>query len=207
MNILVIGCGRLGVALATLLDERGHDVVIVDSREELFSHLPDEFGGQTVCGMPMDVDVLREAGIENADAVAVVTADDNLNITISQVAREFFHLQNVVARIGDPARESVFTAFGLRTVCPTKMAADSVYQALLSPWEPRRLTFGTATVSFRTWQAVGPAVGMPVGEAPRFPGERVFGVVHADGAMELYNAAEKRMLAAGDHIIFVNVID
>ena len=103
--------------------------------------------------------------------------DDNLNITISQVAREFFHLQNVVARIGDPARESVFTAFGLRTVCPTKMAADSVYQALLSPWEPRRLTFGTATVSFRTWQAVGPAVGMPVGEAPHFPGERVFGVV------------------------------
>lgn len=207
MNVLVIGCGRLGTRLAALLDARGNEVVVVDGNPDLFAHLPESFSGQVVSGMPMDMDVLKNAGIENTDAVAVVTADDNLNITISQVAREFFHIGNVVTRIGDPARESVFTAFGLHTVCPTKMAADAIYLALTSPWEARTATFGTSTVSFRLWQPVHAYVGKALQEAPCHPGESVFGVVRVSGEMELAQHSRHQRMQTGDHVVFAAIVD
>ena len=115
MNILIIGCGRVGISLAERLDAHGHDVAIVDSDVDNFRALSDEFTGITVCGMPMDMQVMQNAGIENCDAVAVVTPDDNLNITVSQVVKKFFGVENVLARISDPAREKVFKKFGLKT--------------------------------------------------------------------------------------------
>ena len=99
MNILIIGCGRVGISLAERLDAHGHDVAIVDSDVDNFRALSDEFTGITVCGMPMDMQVMQNAGIENRDAVAVVTPDDNLNITVSQVVKKFFGVENVLARI------------------------------------------------------------------------------------------------------------
>lgn len=208
MNVLVIGCGRLGVRLATLLDERGHEVAVVDEAAGMLSHLPENFSGLAITGMPMDMSVLKSAGIENCDAVAVVTSDDNLNITISEVAREFFHIDNVVARISDPARESVFAAFGLHTVCPTKMAATSVYNAITEPWESRQLTFGTATVSFRIWEPSRAHYGRPLEEMPHYEEETVFAVVHATGKMEMAQAHNGRQkIGEGDHVILASVTD
>lgn len=108
MNILVIGCGRLGTRLAEMLDERGHDVAVIDYNPDDFRLLSDDFSGITVTGFPMDLEALKSAGIENCDGVAVVTPDDNLNITVSQIAQKFFGVTNVIARISDPRRETVF---------------------------------------------------------------------------------------------------
>ena len=208
MNVLVIGCGRLGVRLAALLDERGHEVAVVDESAAMLAHLPEDFSGLAVTGMPMDMAVLKSAGIENCDAVAVVTPDDNLNITISQVAREFFHIDNVVARISDPSRESVFAAFGLHTVCPTKMAATSIYNAITEPWENRQLTFGTASVAFRVWEADRAHQGRLLQEAPHFSEEAVFAVVRANGSMELAQPNQfDQKLNEGDHVLLASVTD
>jgi trk system potassium uptake protein TrkA len=207
MNVLVIGCGRLGVRLATLLDERGHAVAVVDEVASMLSHLPENFSGLAVSGMPMDMTVLKNAGIENCDAVAVVTPDDNLNITISQVAREFFHIDNVVARISDPTRESVFATFGLHTVCPTKMAATSIYNAITQPWESRQLTFGTATASFRVWTAAKNDYGKLLEETPHYPEETIFAVVHASGKMELARLGTEQRITEGDHVMLASVAD
>ncbi len=98
MNVLVIGCGRLGRRLAELLDHHGHDVAVVDSDADAFRMLEKDFNGMTVTGFPMDTKVLKNAGIESCDAVAVCTPDDNLNITISQIAKEFL-VCAIVARI------------------------------------------------------------------------------------------------------------
>ena len=95
MNILVVGCGKLGSRLANTLSEQGHTVSVIDHKEEAFNQLSDDFDGLTVLGMPMEMNVLREAGIESCDAVAVVTPDDNLNITVSQIVKEFFYIENV----------------------------------------------------------------------------------------------------------------
>ena len=82
MNIIVVGCGRVGSQLASYLDEVGHDVVVVDRDAENFEALSNRFHGFTVEGVPIDQDVLRRAGIENCDAVAAVSHNDNMNIMV-----------------------------------------------------------------------------------------------------------------------------
>ena len=207
MNVLVIGCGRLGARLAGILDERGHDVTVVDADPDSFHNLKKEFGGITVVGMPMDIKVLRSAGVEGCDAMAVVTPDDNLNITVSQIAREFFGIENVVARISDPPRENIFRRFGLKTVCPTNLAADAMSTMLTTPWEPETVTFGTATVSFHIRQVNRAHAGMKLSDVPAKGGETVFGMIGADGRMTLLQNGETAVLSEGDRIVFAIVAD
>ena len=119
MNILIIGCGRVGSELAELLDKRGHDVSVIDRRPENFDRLPGDFSGFTTTGVPIDQNVLRKAGIESCDAVCAVAQDDDLNIMAAQMAKEIFGVQRVFARISDVDKMDVFKGFGLHTVCPT----------------------------------------------------------------------------------------
>ena len=122
MNVLIIGGGLLGRETARQLDSLGHGVVVVDENPENLGLLDAGFGGVTYVGFPMDLNVLRQAGIESCDAVAVTTSDDNLNIAVGQIAKKYFKVERVAARISDPAREDIFERVGLRTVCPTNMA-------------------------------------------------------------------------------------
>ena len=131
MNIIILGCGRVGALLAANLDEKGHDVTVVDQSAASFERLPATFQGRTVLGSGTDMDVQRRAGIEQADAFVACTPGDNRNIAASEIAREIFHVPKVVARINDPLREKVFHALGLETVCPTLLGADLVREALL----------------------------------------------------------------------------
>src|SRR3989441_11984048 len=130
MKALVIGCGRVGSAIALNLHEEGWDVVAVDENEDALSRLGESWPGAFVVGHGMDTDLLREAGIEDADAVVVATDGDNTNIVIGQVAQKRFGIQCVVARILDPARADFYAARGLRTVCPTKTAIDTLTEAV-----------------------------------------------------------------------------
>src|SRR5947209_15558558 len=129
MKVLIIGCGRTGSAIALQLDREGWDVVVVDEREEALTRLGDHWGGGFVVGHGMDADLLREAGIEEADAVVVATDGDNTNIIIGQVAQKRFDVRCVVVRVLDPARAKFYAARGLNTVCPTSVAIDRLMDA------------------------------------------------------------------------------
>lgn len=207
VNVLVIGCGRLGTCLANMLDSHGHDVAVVDASAESFHNLSEDFSGITVAGMPLDMTVLKKAGAESCDAMAVATPDDNLNITVSQIAQEFFGVKNVVARISDPAREKVFQSFGLKTVCPTKLAGDAMFTALTRPWDSKNISFGTSTTAFHVREAGPESVGHPADSAPKDKGEVVFSVLHPDGTTELCAEGRKITLAKGDRVVFAKVID
>lgn len=207
MNVLVVGCGRLGTRLANLLDEHGHDVAVIDSNPDAFRNLNEEFSGITVTGMPMDMTVLQNAGVESCDAVAVVTPDDNLNITVSQIVREFFGVKNVVARISDPARENVFERFGLKTVCPTNLAGDAIFTALTQPLSSKNVSFESATATFHCREVDKAHEGVSVSSVPKDTGETIFGVLHTNGTMELYSADRRIILAKGDKVVFAKVID
>jgi trk system potassium uptake protein len=132
MYIIIAGCRKVGSNLAKTLAEEGHDVVVVDSDEKNFELLGSGFNGMTLAGMPIDEDVLRNAGVERADALAAVTDDDNMNAMISQVARGLFHVPDVVTRVYDPEREKVFRALGLQTLCPTMLAVERIGAMLTS---------------------------------------------------------------------------
>ena len=130
MKALIIGCGRVGSSIAMQLEGEGWDVVVVDENEDALSRLGDHWPGTFLVGHGMDADLLREAGIEDADAVVVATDGDNTNIVIGEVAQKRFDVKCVVVRVLDPARADFYAARGMRTVCPTKTAIDTLVEAV-----------------------------------------------------------------------------
>ena len=130
MKALIIGCGRVGSSIAKQLEGEGWDVVVVDENEDALSRLGDHWPGTFLVGHGMDADLLREAGIEDADAVVVATDGDNTNIVIGEVAQKRFDVKCVVVRVLDPARADFYAARGMRTVCPTKTAIDTLVEAV-----------------------------------------------------------------------------
>jgi trk system potassium uptake protein TrkA len=136
MQVIVIGCGKVGSRFAQALSEEGHDVVVVDNDRHLFKKLGPDFNGVTITGVPIDQDTLKQAGIETADALVAVTPDDNVNIMACQVAKEIFKVPRVIARIYNPEREHVFHQFGLETICPTSITVDIIHSMILD--EKRR---------------------------------------------------------------------
>jgi len=119
MKVVIMGCGRVGARIAALLDNTGNQVSVIDTDSQAFRRLPVAFSGETIVGTGIDEDVLRRAGIEEADAFVAVTNGDNRNIMAAQVARLIFDVPEEVCRIYDPVREDTYRRLGLTTVCPT----------------------------------------------------------------------------------------
>ena len=130
MNVIVMGCGRVGARVSAILDQHGHQVAVVDTNPEAFRRLSENFGGDTLIGTGIDEDVLRRAGIENADVFIAVTNGDNRNIMAAQVAHTVFDVKHVIVRIYDPVREDTYRRLGLRTVCPTTTIAAIIIDQL-----------------------------------------------------------------------------
>ncbi len=126
-----MGCGRVGSTLARSLEDRDHDVSVIDSNADSFRRLGPSFNGTKVTGIGFDQSVLEAAGIEKADAFAAVSSGDNSNIIAARVARETFGIQQVVARIYDPGRAEVYQRLGITTVATVKWTADQVLRRLL----------------------------------------------------------------------------
>ncbi|MBX5473773.1 MAG: TrkA family potassium uptake protein [Thermoleophilia bacterium] len=147
MKALVIGCGRVGSSVALQLHNEGWEVVVVDEKEDALTRLGEHWPGAFLVGHGMDVDLLREAGIEQADAVVVATDGDNTNIVIGQVAQKRFGVQCVVVRVLDPARARFYAERGLRTVCPTSVAIDTLMEAVRACELPARATAAVRAVS------------------------------------------------------------
>lgn len=130
MYIVILGCGRTGAFLAKRLVAEGHRVAIIDRNTSSFKRLGRDFPGETVAGTGIDEDVLRRAGIENAQAFIAVTNGDNTNVMAAQVVREVFGVPRVICRIYDPLREEIYRSLGLDTICPTVLGAERITQML-----------------------------------------------------------------------------
>lgn len=126
MYIIIAGCGRLGSYLASSLSGQGHDIVVVDNVSENFGKLDSSFDGVTMTGIPIDEDTLKKAGIEQADVLAAVTHDDNMNIMTAMIAERVFHVPKVFTRISEPQKEAFFKALGLKTLSPTTFGATYI---------------------------------------------------------------------------------
>ncbi|WP_405610867.1 TrkA family potassium uptake protein [Streptomyces sp. NBC_01511] len=131
MHIVIMGCGRVGAALATSLERQGHTVAVIDQDPTAFRRLGSGFGGRRINGVGFDQDTLRDAGIEDAGAFAAVSSGDNSNIIAARVAREMFGIENVAARIYDPRRAEVYQRLGIPTVATVRWTADQMLRRLL----------------------------------------------------------------------------
>lgn len=128
--VIIIGCGRLGANLANTLSDNEGNVLIMDAKKSAFRRLAANFGGLSVVGNGTDLDALEKAQIEKATSVIAVTNHDNTNIMIAQMARDLFHIDNVIARLYDPERESVYQELGIKTICPAVLSAKEVDKIL-----------------------------------------------------------------------------
>ena len=126
----MIGCGRVGSAVALQLAASGWDVTAVDENEDALSRLGEHWEGGFVVGHGMDLQLLREAGIEDVEAVVVTTDGDNSNIVIGQMAQRKFDVRSVIVRILDPARADFYSTRGLNVVCPTQSAIETLTNAV-----------------------------------------------------------------------------
>ena len=127
---VIIGCGRLGASLANAMSDKDASVMIVDRDERAFRKLGTSYGGLTLTGDATDIAVLRSAEIERADTVVSVTNDDNTNIMVAQIARNVYHIPNVICRLYDPEREIVYKEFGIDTICPTVLSTREIDRLL-----------------------------------------------------------------------------
>jgi trk system potassium uptake protein TrkA len=124
MKVIIMGCGRVGGRLAGLLDIEGHSVTILDTDSYGFRRLPSDFAGTALVGDGMDEEVLKKAGIEEADTFIAVTDIDNHNIMAAQIARYIFNVPKVVCRIYDPLRRELFSSLGIEALSPTTTFAQ-----------------------------------------------------------------------------------
>jgi trk system potassium uptake protein TrkA len=122
VKALVIGCGRVGSAVAKGLLADGWDVTAVDESEDALTRLGEGWRGGFVLGHGMDAGVLEGAGVGEADAAVVATDGDNTNVVIGQVLQKRYGIGTVVVRVLDPARATFYAERGLNTVCPTQTA-------------------------------------------------------------------------------------
>lgn len=138
MNVLIMGCGRLGARVAITLDQAGHQVTVLDTQSSSFRRLPGTFTGTKVVGNGMDGPVLERVGIAHMDAFMAVTQGDNRNYFASQMAKEIYRVPRVLCRIYDPVREQIFSELGLETFSPTRLGAQVMVDMLLGEATAKR---------------------------------------------------------------------
>jgi trk system potassium uptake protein TrkA len=130
MHVIIAGCGRLGSNLAKELADKGYDVAVIDQNSDKLKSLQSGFNGMMIKGVEFDNDKLVEAGIRNADAVFAVSSDDNINITVSLIARKIYGVPNIIARINDPHREKVYQKLDIDTISPVQLSVDLLTDCL-----------------------------------------------------------------------------
>ena len=155
MNVVVVGCGRLGGELAYRLSQRGYQVVIVDHDPTAFHNMAPDFHGRTVEGDILSQDVWHRAGIEQAAGLAAVTNSDSLNAVVGHVARTVYHVPNVVARNYDPRWRPLQEAFGLQIVGPASWGAQRIEEMLYHA--EMRTVFSAGNGEIEIYEVIVPA--------------------------------------------------
>ncbi len=131
MYIIIVGCGRVGSQLAKLLSNEGHDVVVIDKKQVSLDRLGETFNGVTLVGNGFDLALLKQAGIEKADALCAVTKGDNTNLISAQVARKIFNVPKVIARVYDPQRAHIYAALGMDIISGTILFAAMIRDKII----------------------------------------------------------------------------
>ena len=176
MNIIVVGCGRVGSHLASLLSEDGHNVSVVDRSAEAFRGLGRDFNGRTIKGLGYDTDVLEEAGVEEADVLAAVTSNDNSNLMTAEVARRLFDVSHVITRLYEYRREDTYMKLGIDYACGTTLVAEEIFSKIQSGHGSHIDTFGDFELirfALALDEQAGEGTGVPCAELEKPYGARI----------------------------------
>lgn len=141
-NVIVVGCGRVGSRIASMLSDNGDNVCVIDWQAEAFNNLGRNFNGSTVQGIGYDEDTLVKAGVEDCDVVAAVTQSDNANLMVTEVASRLYDVPHVIARLYNHDHERAYMQLGIDYVCGTTLVAEEVFSKAISGHGSHLDTFG-----------------------------------------------------------------
>lgn len=206
MNILVVGCGTVGSNLCNKLSKLGHEISVIGERHEEFAMLSPDFRGYTTVGVAIDQDVLRNAGIESCDAVAAVTPDDNMNLMIIQLVKEFFNVPRAYARVTDPTKNDVFVKMGLETICPTKMTVETFVSALTEKEVSAEVNLGTHSMIVTRVDIEKKMIGKRLSELQLEDGETIIAIEHENNTVVGIFLTNYE-LVKGDKLICAKFVD
>jgi trk system potassium uptake protein len=201
MHIIIIGCGKVGAALAGELVSQGHDVVIVDSDPQLIQNA-DDLNCIKITGVPIDRDILRQAGIETADVLCATTQNDNINIMVAQIAREIFSVPKIIARIFNPVNRQVFDEFNLDTICQTELSVQAFLRKIAGETEENIHRIFSADILY-TQAPIDKALnGEDISNLSTDTGKLIFGLLR-NGHLHL--AVPGLKVQAGDELVLADI--
>lgn len=129
-KIVILGCGRVGIALTQMLVHAGYEVTVIDKNRQAFERLPRHLPVEEVVGLGIDQEVLERAGIKEAQGFIAVSGGDNSNVMAAQIAQRVYRVPKVLARIKDPLRAQAYRDMGLQVFCTPIVDAGIFFDAL-----------------------------------------------------------------------------
>lgn len=127
MKAIIVGGGKVGYYLLKTLLERKHKVVLIERDKDVCSRIAEDIEAEIILGDGTDLDVLKDADINEAEVVAAVTGKDEENLVICQIAKASFDISKTIARVNNPKNRSLFKALGVdTTVCSTEVIANLI---------------------------------------------------------------------------------
>ena len=200
-NIIVVGCGRVGSQLASMLSENKHNVCVIDKDPASFSSLGRFFNGSVVQGVGFDEDTLIRAGVETADCVCAVTQRDNANLMVAEVAKRLFHVPHVICRLYNPSHERAYEQLGLDYVCGTTLVAEDMFVKVSSGRGSRIGTFGDFEImKFSIDLRSNHLETVPVSQLEKAHDIKIVAFYRADGRLSSVPSS-KSVLHHGDSVL------
>ena len=201
MQIIVVGCGKVGLNLATSLVKQGHDIVIVESDNKMLQSAAD-LECIRILGVPIDRDVLRNAGIETADILCAMTQNDNINIMVSQIADEIFKVPKIITRIFNPENRLVFDEFGLNTICSTSLTVEAVLRKIGGEKNEQTQRVYNSDILYSSVPIEQELVGEDITNLSTDTGKLVFGLLRRS---RLLLAVPGLKVLSGDELVLVDL--
>lgn len=200
-NIIIVGCGRVGSQLATMLSQSDNNVTVIDREINAFSNLGQDFNGATVQGIGFDQETLESAGVESCDVVAAVTQLDNTNLMVAEVADKLYNVEHVVARLHNPRHERAYLQLGIDYACGTTLVAEEIYSKVSAGHNNHMQMFGDCEIIRCSLDLNAPERNtIRVSELERPHGIRVVAFERADGSVSSIPTGDS-ILYNGDTIL------
>ncbi len=208
MNILVVGSGKNARHTARELVAAGHQVsVLCETKEAVNALSVSDFSGSVTLGKAIDLDSLKNAGIEDCEALVSCTDDDNTNVMVSEIAREFFKMDKIITRLVDVSREDIYQHYGLETICSTRLVGNAIVSALSPEYQARQTVhFGNNTLGFELRQVNNLMEGRYVDDLKIPENHAVVGIIHSDGHITFVKN-ERIKMQEGDNLLIVRSVD
>lgn len=201
MQIIVVGCGKVGLNLSTSLVRQGHDVVIVESDSKMLQAAAD-LDCIRIPGVPIDRDVLRNAGIETADILCAMTQNDNINIMVSQIADEIFKVPQIITRIFNPENRQVFDEFRLNTICSTSLTVEAVLRKIGGEENEKTQRIYNTDILYTSVPIETNLVGEDITNLSTDTGKLIFGLLRRN---RLLLAVPGLKVLSGDELVLVDL--